>query len=168
MAFTPKTLTYDPYRSFKFLVKWDNEVVAAVSKVSALSKSVETKPWRSGGMNNSVLQLPTTTKYEPITLERGVSADPVFVQWMNKVNTYQAVGGTPAEHFHDFRKDFQIEVYSLANEKVMVVTIYNAWPSKLIVLPDLDANANEVAIETLELQNEGFEVERIDAGYQER
>ena len=168
MSFTVRTLEYDPYRNFKFLVKWDNEVVAAVSKVSALTKTVEPKDWRSGGLNNAVLKLPMTTKYEPITLERGLSANPAFVEWMNKVNTYQAVGGTPAEHFHDFRKDFQIEVYNLANEKVMIITIYNAWPTKLTVLPDLDANANEVAIETLVLENEGFEVERIDVGYRER
>ena len=168
MAFTARALEYDPYRNFKFLVKWDNEVVLAVSKISALTKTVEVKDWRSGGLNNSVLKLPMTTKYEPITLERGISADPAFTQWMKKVNTYQAVGGTPAEHFHDFRKDLQIEVYSLANEKVVVVTVYNAWPSKLILLPDLDANANEVAIETLELQSEGWEVERIDAGFKER
>ena len=119
-------------------------------------------------MNNGVLQLPMTTKYEPITVERGITADATFIQWMNKVNTYQAVGGTPAEHFHDFRKDLQIEVYSLANEKVMVVTVYNAWPSKLTLLPDMDDNANEVAIETLELQHEGFVPERIDVGFKER
>lgn len=168
MPFTARVLEYDPYRNFKFLIKWDNEVVAAVSKISALTKSVEVKAWRSGGMNNSVMQLPMTTKFDPITVERGITADPTFVKWMNKVNTYQAVGGTPAEHFHDFRKDLEIEVYNLANEKVMVVTLRNAWPSKLILLPDMDANANEVAIETLELQHEGFEVERLDVGYKER
>lgn len=168
MAFTAKTLSFDPYRNFKFLVKWDNEVIAAVSKISALTKTVEVKDWRAGGLNNSVLKLPMTTKYEPITLERGISADPAFVAWMNRVNTYQAVGLTRFEHFHDFRKDFQIEVYSLSNEKVMVVTIYNAWPSKLILLPDLDANANEVAIETLELQNEGHTVERLAYAPEER
>lgn len=168
MAITAKSLTYDPYRNFKFLVKWDNEAIAAVSKVSALTKTIEVKDWRSGGLNNSVLKLPMATKYEPITLERGISADPGFVAWMNRVNTYQAVGLTPSESFHDFRKDFQIEVYSLANEKVMVVTVYNAWPSKLILLPDLDANSNEVAIETLELQNEGFTVERFEYAPEER
>jgi phage tail-like protein len=114
------------------------------------------------------MKLPMATKFEPVTLERGISADSAFVAWMNRVNTYQAVGLTPAEHFHDFRKDFQIEVYSLSNEKVMVVTIYNAWPSKLILLPDLDANANEVAIETLELQHEGFTVERLEYAPEER
>jgi len=168
MAFTATTLSYDPYRNFKFLVKWDNKVIAAVSKVSALTKTVEVKDWRAGGLNNSVLKLPMTTKYEPITLERGISADPAFVDWMNRVNTYQAVGLTRFEHFHDFRKDFQIEVYSLSNEKVMEVTIYNAWPSKLILLPDLDANANEVAIETLELAHEGFNMVRLAYEPEER
>ncbi|WAS94825.1 phage tail protein [Nannocystis punicea] len=168
MVFNAKSLTYDPYRNFKFLVKWDNEYIAAVSKVSALTKSVEAKPWRAGGLNTTVLQLPMGTKYEPITLERGVSADPAFIAWMNRVNSYQAGGLTGSESFHDFRKDFQIEVYSLTNEKVLVVSIYNAWPSKLIVLPELNANAGEVAIETLELQNEGFTVERLAYAPEER
>lgn len=168
MVFNAKSLSYDPYRNFKFLVKWDNEYIAAVSKVSALTKSVEAKPWRAGGLNTTVLQLPMGTKYEPITLERGISADPAFIAWMNRVSSYQAGGLTGAESFHDFRKDFQIEVYSLTNEKVLVVNIYNAWPSKLIVLPELNANAGEVAIETLELQNEGFTVERLAYAHEER
>lgn len=77
MAFTAKTLSFDPYRNFKFLVKCGtNEVIAAVSKISALTKTVEVKDWRAGGLNNSVLKLPMTTKYEPITLERGISPTP--------------------------------------------------------------------------------------------
>jgi len=69
MAFTATTLSFDPYRNFKFLVKWDNKVVAAVSKISALTKTIEVKDWRAGGLNNSVLKLPMTIKYEPIILE---------------------------------------------------------------------------------------------------
>lgn len=156
MAFKATVLNYDPYRNFKFLIKWDNKVVAAVSKISALSKSIDVVDWRAGGDNNSTAKLPGHTKYEPITLERGLSADPEFVNWMNLVNTYQTLGGTSAEHNHAFRKDLEIEVYNLANEKVLAATVRRAWPSKLVAVPDLDAKANEVAIEKLELQNEGW------------
>jgi phage tail-like protein len=76
---------------------------------------------------------------------------------MQKVNKYQTASGTSDENLHDFRKDFTIEMYNLANEKVMEVTVHRAWPSKLTVA-DFDAKANELAIEILELQHEGWAI----------
>jgi phage tail-like protein len=157
MGFTATALKYDPYRKFKFLVKWDNAYVAAVSKISALTKHVDPVDWRTGGDPNNTAKVPGLTKYEPITLERGLSADVRFMEWMNKVNKYQAAGGTSDEHVHDFRKDLIIEMYNLASEKVMSVTVFKAWPSKLTVA-DFDAKANELAIEVLELQHEGWDI----------
>jgi phage tail-like protein len=157
MGFTATVLKYDPYRKFKFLVKWDGGYVAGVSKISALTKHVDPVDWRTGGDPNNTAKVPGLTKYEPITLERGLSADARFMDWMNKVNKYQAAGGTSDESVHDFRKDLIIEMYNLANEKVMSVTVFKAWPSKLTVA-DFDAKANELAIEVLELQHEGWDI----------
>lgn len=157
MSFTAGVLKYDPYRNFKFLIKFDGtNAVAGVSKISALTQSVEAIPWRMGGDPNYVQQLPGQTKYEPITLERGKTADTTFMDWINTVATWNAAGGKDGEHTNDFRKDIVIEMYSLSNSLVAKVNVYKAWPSKFIALPDLDAKANEVAIETLELQHEGF------------
>jgi len=90
------------------------------------------------------------------------------MDWMNQVNTYQAAGGTSAEQVHKFRKDFRIEVYNTPNELVMTITVYKAWPSK-ITIADFDAKANELAIEVLELQHEGFDItQRLDTPPPER
>ncbi len=157
MAFTANVLKYDPYRKFKFLVKWDGAYVAGVSKISGLTRTVEAVDWRTGGDNNVGAKLPGQTKYEAITLERGLSADTAFMDWLKLVNTWQAAGGTDAESVHPFRKDFQIEVYNLASEKVMTVNLYKAWPSK-VTIADFDASANELAIEVLEITHEGWEI----------
>jgi phage tail-like protein len=168
MAFTATVLNYDPYRKFKFLISWDGSTVAAVSKISAVSKQVEPIDWRTGGDPNSTAKVPGLTKYDPITLERGLSADKRFIDWMILVNKYQAAGGTSDEAVHKFRKDMKIEMYNLQNEVVMVIAVHKAWPSKLTVA-DFDAKANELAIEVLELQHEGWEIiERLDPHPQER
>jgi len=167
MAFTASVLKYDPYRKFKFLVKWDGAYVAGVSKVSALTKSVDPVDWRTGGDHNSTAKVPGMTKYEPTTMERGLCADTRFIDWMKLVNTYQAAGGTTVESVHTFRKDLIIEMYNLANEKVLSVSVFKAWPSKLTVA-DFDAKANELAIEVLELQHEGWQIDERPGSPDER
>ncbi len=170
MAFQATVLNYDPYRKFKFLISWDGAYVAAVSKISALTKHVDPVDWRTGGDPNNTAKVPGLTKYEPITLERGLSADKRFMDWMNLVNTYQAAGGTahPTEAAHKFRKDLKIEVYNVPNDLVMTIAVYKAWPSKLTVA-DFDAKANELAIEVLELQHEGWDIiQRLETPPQER
>lgn len=167
MSFSATALTYDPYRKFKFLVKWNGQYVMAVHKVSSITKSVDPIDWRTGGDSNFSAKVPGLTKWEAITLERGLSADTAFQDWMISVNRYTKAGGQANEAVHGFRKNLQIEVYSLQNEKVMTINVYNAWPSKL-TLADFDAKANELAIEHMELQNEGWDLEPAVALDQER
>ncbi|MCG8420100.1 MAG: phage tail protein [Proteobacteria bacterium] len=157
MGFTATVLQYDPYRKFKFLVKWDDTYVAGVSKLTGLSRAIEVVDWRTGGDANFLAKLPGLTTYEPLSLERGMSHDTTFMNWMRLVNTYQAAGGTDAESFHNFRKDMLIEIYNLVSEKVLAIEVFKCWPSK-VVLGEWDATANELAIETLELQHEGWKV----------
>lgn len=170
MGFTATVVNYDPYRKFKFLVKLDGSTtaVAGVSKISAITKHVDPVDWRTGGDPNTTAKVPGLTKYEPITLERGLSANKDFIDWMYSVNRYQAASGTEVESVHTFRKNLLIEVYNLANELVMSITVYRAWPSKLTVA-DFDAKANELAIEVLELQHEGWDItQRLDSPTEER
>jgi phage tail-like protein len=165
-GFTATALTYDPYRKFKFLVKWNgaqSSPVAAVHKVSSITKSIDAIEWRTGGDSNFGAKVPGLTKWEPITLERGLSADTDFQAWMNLVNTFSQTGGTSGakgEAVYAFRKNLQIEMYNLQNDLVMTIHVYNAWPSKLTVA-DFDAKANEIAIEHLELQNEGWSLDVV-------
>src|SRR5262245_31586826 len=157
MGFQATALKYDPYRKFKFLVKWNEVYVIGVHKISSISKHVDPVDWRTGGDPNHVAKVPGITKYDPITMERGLCADTRFMEWMNLVNTYQSAGGTTIESVHKFRKDLLIEAYNLPNELVMKIKVHLAWPSKLTVA-DFDAKANELAIEVLELQHEGWEI----------
>lgn len=147
---------FDPYKNFKFRVKWDGKYVAGVSKVGALKRTSEVVEHREGGDPSTVRKSPGQTKYEPITLERGVTHDVEFERWANKV--WNLGSGPGAEvSLKDFRKDIIIEVYNEAGQKVLAYKVYRCWVSEFQALPELDASANAVAIQTLTLQNEGWE-----------
>ncbi len=147
---------YDPYKNYKFRIKWDGKFVAGVSKISALKRSTEVVTHRTGGDPSTVRKSPGQTKYEPITLERGVTHDPEFEQWANKVWNFGSNLGKEVS-LKDFRKDVIIEVYNEAGQKVIAYNISRCWVSEFQALPDLDASANAIAIQTLKLENEGWE-----------
>ncbi|HKP73495.1 MAG TPA: phage tail protein [Pyrinomonadaceae bacterium] len=154
--FTVNPTRFDPYKNFKFRVKWDNKYVAGVSKVSSLKRTTEVVKHRDGGDPSSSRKSPGRTEYEAITLERGVTHDKEFEQWANKVWNYgNGLGSEVA--LKDFRKDLIIELYNEAGQLVIAYKVYRAWVSEFQALPDLDANANAVAIQHLKLENEGWE-----------
>lgn len=146
----------DPYKNFKFRVKWDGRYVAGVSKVSGLKRSTEVVQHREGGNPSTARKSPGRTKFEPITLERGVTHDTDFQAWANKV--WNLGSGLGAEvSLKDFRKDLILELCNEAGQVVSAYRIFRAWVSEYQALPDLDANANAVAIQHLKLENEGWE-----------
>ncbi len=147
---------FDPYKNFKFRVKWDGRYVAGVSKVGALKRKTEVVKHREGGDPSTVRQSPGQTEYEPIILERGVTHDTEFEQWANKVWNYGSGLGAEVS-LKDFRKDIIIEVYNEAGQLALAYRVYRCWVSEYQALPELDASANAVAIQTLTLQNEGWE-----------
>jgi phage tail-like protein len=147
---------FDPYKNYKFRVKWDGRYVAGVSKVGALKRTTEVVEHREGGDPSTVRKSPGQTKYEPITLERGVTHDPEFEQWANKVWNFGAGLGVEVS-LADFRKDITIEVYNEAGQLVIAYNVFRCWVSEFQAMPELDASANAVAIQTLTLQNEGWE-----------
>jgi phage tail-like protein len=147
---------FDPYKNFKFRVRWDGRYVAGVSKVSALKRSTELVEHREGGNPSSAHKSPGRTKYEAVTLERGVTHDTEFEKWANKVWNFGSGLGSETS-LRDFRKDIAIEVYNEAGQKVLAYNVFRCWVSEYQALPDLDANANAVAIQTLKLENEGWE-----------
>ncbi len=153
--FSVNPTRFDPYKNFKFRVKWDGQYVAGVSKISALKRSTEVVEHREGGDPSLSRKSPGRTKYEPITLERGVTHDPTFEAWANKVWNFE--GGPGAESsLKDFRKDVIVDMFNEAGQKVISYKIFRCWVSEFQSLPDLDANANAVAIQTLKLENEGW------------
>jgi phage tail-like protein len=154
--FSVNAQRFDPYKSFKFRVKWDGKYVAGVSKVSALTRTVEVVPHRNGGDPSTQRKSPGPAKFEAVTLERGVTHDTDFEKWANKVWNFGSGLGAEVS-LKDFRKDIIIEVYNEAGQAVLAYKVYRCWPSEFKALPDLDANGNAVAIQTLKLENEGWE-----------
>ena len=154
--FSVNAQRFDPYKNLKFRVKWDGRYVAGVSKVSGLKRTTEVIEHREGGDPSTSRKSPGRTKFEPITLERGVTHDTEFEKWANKV--WNLGSGLGAEvSLRDFRKDVIVELYNEAGQLVLAYMIFRAWVSEYEALPELDANANAVAIERLKLENEGWE-----------
>ena len=158
--FTVNATRKDPYKNFKFKLKWDGVYVAGISKVSALKRTTEVVKHREGGDASTSRKSPGRTEYEAITLERGVTHDPAFEQWANKVWDYQNAQAQNADQevsLADFRKDVIIDFFNEAGQKVISYHVYRCWVSEYQALPDLDANANAVAIQHIKLENEGWD-----------
>jgi phage tail-like protein len=147
---------FDPYKNFKFRVKWDGKYVAGLSKMSALKRTTETVKHRTGGDPSTTRKSPGRTEYEAITLERGVTHDPEFENWANSVWNYGAGLGSEVA-LKGFRKDIIVEVYNEAGQLAIAYKIYRCWVSEYQALPDLNANENAIAIQTIKLENEGWE-----------
>ena len=146
---------YDPYRTFKFQVLIDAKPVAGLRKMTTLKKTTEAVSWRTAGDPTHERKLPGGTKYEPITLEQGLTHDPVFEQWANLVNNIQGDG---AMSLKNFRKDIVINVMNLQGKVAVSYKIYRAWVSEFQALPDFDAGTmNAVGIQHVKLEHEGWE-----------
>jgi phage tail-like protein len=147
---------FDPYKNFKFRVKWDGKIVAGISRVSALVRTTEVVKHREGGDPSTSRKSPGRTEYEPITLERGVTHDLEFERWANKIWNYGSGLGSEVS-LNDFRKDLIIEVYNEAGQCVLAYKVYRCWVSRYQALAELDANTGGVLIQSLTLENEGWE-----------
>lgn len=145
---------YDPYRNFKFQVLIDGQPVAGLTKVSALVKKTEVVEWRTGGHPTHVRKMPGRTSYEPITLEQGLTHDPVFEEWANLVNN---ADGDAAMSLKNFRKDIVINLLSLQGMVVMSYRVRRAWVSEYQALPDLESDSCAVGIQRIVLEHEGWE-----------
>jgi phage tail-like protein len=155
--FPVNTERYDPYKNFKFRVKWDGKYVAGVSKVGGLTRTTQVVTHREGGSPSLAHRSPGQTEYSAITLERGVTHDLEFERWANKVWSRPAGSGENQVSLKDFRKDIIIELYNEAGQKVLAYNVYRCWVSEYKPLPDLDASANAVAIQSIKLENEGWD-----------
>jgi phage tail-like protein len=154
--FSVNAQRFDPYKNFKFRIKWDGRYVAGISKVSVLKRTTEVVKHREGGDPSSSRKSPGRTEFDAITLERGVTHDTEFEKWANKV--WNFASGLGAEvSLKDFRKDVILEMYNEAGQLAIAYKIFRCWVSEFQALPDLDANANAVAIQRIKLECEGFE-----------
>ena len=154
--FTVNAARRDPYKNFKFRLVWDGRVVAGVSKVSALKRTTEVIEHREGAEPSITRKSPGQTKFEAITLERGLTHDAEFEKWADKVWKLGAGLGHEVA-LRDFRKDIRIEILNEAGQLVLAYNVFRCWVSEYQALPDLDANASAVAIMHIKLENEGWE-----------
>ena len=153
--FPVNTHRHDPYRTFKFQVLVDGRPVAGLKKMSALKRKTEPIKWRAAGDPSTERILPGGTSFEPITLEQGLSHDPVFENWANLVNN---VNGDAAMSLKNFRKDIVINVLNLQGQVAISYKVFRAWVSEFQTLPDLDsATMNAVGIQSVVLQHEGWQ-----------
>lgn len=165
--FTVNQQRFDPYKNYRFRLKWDGRYVAGISKISALKRTTDVVEHRDGGEAGTTRKSPGITRFEPITIERGVTHDLEFERWANKVWDLQAGGDVS---LRDFRKDIVLEFHNEAGQLALAYKIYRCWPSEVQMLPELDANASAVAIQSMKLENEGWErdtdvVEPTETGF---
>lgn len=156
----------DPLLTFKFLVSWgpsdggDLKVVAGVSEVGPLSRTTDPVEYREGGAPTGTRQIPGQTKYDDITLKRGIILDIAFEQWANKIWYYPNTAKLGEEvSLKDFRKTMKIDLCNQAGQIMLSYYVFNCWPSKYQSMPNLNAqDGATVALEELTLKNEGWVV----------
>jgi len=152
--FTVNPQRVDAYKNFKFRVIWDGQVVAGISEVSGLRRVTEVVAHREGDDPSTQHKSPGLTSYDPIVLRRGVTHDTAFEAWANLV---WRLGGQPEMSLAHFRKDIVIDLFNEAGQRVLSYRVYRCWPSEYVAVGTLDPNNGAVAIETLVLQNEGWD-----------
>jgi len=158
--FTQNSKRLDPYKNFKFRVRIGSDIVAGISKVGALKRTTEVVKHRDGGDFSSSRKSPGRTEYEAITLERGVTHDDAFLKWARRAQEFNVIGSSDQQMgLGNFRRDIIIEVYNEAGQKVIAYQVFRAWVSEFQALPELDANANAVAIESIKVENEGWQLD---------
>lgn len=175
-------LATDPIRNFRFLVqflphdqsaqKFNFVPTMGFTSVSGLSVATESIPYREGGFNTTVHQIPGQTTFSPLTMSRGMMlGTPQHWNWMRRLFAVVGSGATPG----NFRCDLQIMVLShpssnTANSEIganirkgLVIDdrvhakfkVYNAWPTSL-AYSDLNAGDNALLVEQVTFVHEGF------------
>ena len=153
--FSVNTERFDPYRNFKFRIKWDNEYVAGLSKCSALKKTTEVVKWREGNEMTSVeRKSPGITTYEPVVMERGITHDTAFEDWANMINSCK---GDSATDLVNYKKNLTLDVMNERGQIAFSYRLYNCWVSEYTAIHELDANARAMAVESIKIELEGWE-----------
>lgn len=153
-GFIVNTHRVDPYKNFKFRVLWDGKPVLGISKVSSLKRTTDVVKHRSGGDNSHDHKSPGRTTYEGVTMERGITHDHEFEKWANAVHN---INGDPLMDLAGYKKDLTLEVLNEKGQVALRYFLYRCWVSEFTAVPDLDANANAIAIEHLKVELEGWE-----------
>ena len=179
------TLLTDPLRNFRFLVTFQpqdsnattlkglNNVTLGFTSVSGLAVTTDSIPYREGGYNTTVHQIPGQTSFTPLTLQRGVMLN-THQNWDWMKNMFVTVsGGSNHKNAQNFRCDVEIAVLShpipgainqtettnaaSQDHTAMRFKVYNAWPTT-VAYSDLNAGDNALYVEQMTLVHEGFDI----------
>jgi phage tail-like protein len=153
-GFVKNAKRVDPYKNFKFRILWDDKPVMGVSKVGSLKRTTEVVKHRDGGDNSTDHKSPGRTSYDAISVERGITHDPEFEAWANKVHPYS---GDTAMDLAAYKKNLTLEMMNEKGHVVYRYFLYDCWVSEYTAIPELNANANAVAIESLKIELEGWD-----------
>lgn len=153
-GFVKNAQRIDPYKNFKFRVRWDGKTVLGVAKVGALKRTTQVVPYRSGGENSSDHKSPGRTTYDGLTLERGITHDLEFEAWADKVHPY---AGDTAMDLANYKKELTLEVLNEKGHVALRYFLHDCWVSEFTAVPALDANANAVAVEMMKIEMNGWE-----------
>lgn len=153
---SPNTQRFDPYKNFKFRLIWDGREVAAANKASVVKSDRGIVEFRAGADPSTARKSPGRNEFDAITLERGITYDAAFSQWANQVSQFGSDSGSEVSRAN-YRKELILEVYDEAGQLAASYRIHRAWVSEYNAMPDLDANANAIAIEHIKIENEGWE-----------
>ena len=147
---------FDPYKAYRFLVYFGSSTspVAAVSKVGGLKRSSDVIEYKQGG-DTIIRKGMGRTKYEAITLERGLTQDKEFATWANAAQVLDK--GAASSSLKNLRKEVRIDLLNEAGQPVYRFNVHRCWVSEYQALPDLDAGATSIALEHIKLENEGWE-----------
>jgi len=139
-----------PIPKFHFQVEWGGSKIG-FTEVSGLDVSTDVIEYREGSSPEfHKIKMPGMQKFGNITLKRGTfKSDNEFFKWWNT----KSLGKVE-------RRDLTVSLLNENHEPVIVWKVKNAWPVKL-QSADLKSDANEVAIETLELAHEGLVIEAV-------
>jgi phage tail-like protein len=154
--FTVNINRFDPYKSFRFQVYFGGNTapVAGVSKVGGLKRSSDVIEYKQGG--DAIIRKGLgRTKYEAITLERGITHDTDFADWANAAQVLDT--GSPSSSLKNLRKEVRIDLLNEAGFPVHRYFVHRCWVSEFQALPDLDGAGNAVAIEHIKIEIEGWE-----------
>jgi phage tail-like protein len=153
-GFVTNAHRYDPYKNYKFRLILDDKPVLGVSKAGALKRTTEVVKHRGGGENSTDHKSPGRTSYDGITLERGITHSTEFEGWANAVHPYSGDAGMDLANY---KKELTLEVMNEKGHVALRYFLHGCWVSEFTAMPDLDANANAVAIESIKIEMEGFE-----------
>ncbi len=156
-GFVKNATRFDPYKNFKFRLVWDGKTVMGISQVGPLKRTTEVVKHRDGGDNSTDHKSPGRTSYDAITVERGLTHDPEFEAWADKVHPY---AGDTSMDLARYKKDLTLEMMNEKGHVVYRYFLYDCWVSEYTAIPQLNANANAVAIESLKIELEGWDRDR--------